>query len=239
VKPKSLSLKITIALLAAILLAAGVAYWLHNNVDRLIQQTIETQGSQMTGAPVRVGAVKISALDGRGELSNLVIGNPPGFKSLYALKVERVLVEIDIATLTKDVVTIKRIEVAAPDVIYEKGATATNFDVIQKNIATAVGSSTDKKGGKKIIVDHFSLRDANAKVSAAFMNGKTLGVSLPDITLNHIGQQKNGIPPDEFGQIVAGALKHKLTGAYSFERALSATGEVLGKAGNAVKDLFK
>lgn len=234
-----MSFKIAMALLMAILLAAGVAYWLHSNVDRLVKQAIESQGSQMTGAPVRVGSVKISTLDGRGELSNLVIGNPPGFKSLYALKVERVLVEIDIATLAKDVVLIKRIEVAAPDVIYEKGTTATNFDVIQKNIATALGSGDDKNSGKKIIVDHFSLRAANARVSAAFMNGKTIGVSLPDITLNHIGQQKNGITPDEFGQIIAGALKHKLTGAYSFERALSATAEALGKAGSAVKGLFK
>ncbi len=222
-----------------ILIAIGTAYWLRNNLDRLLKQAIETQGSQMTGVPVRIGSVKISALDGRGELSNLVIGNPLGFKSLYALKVERVLVEIDIATLTKDVVVIKRIEVVAPDVIYEKGATATNFDVIQKNIATALGSSGDKKNGKKIIVDHFGLRGANAQVSAAFMNGKTVGVSLLDITLNHIGQQQNGVTPDEFGQIIAGALRHKLTGAYSFERALSATGEALGKAGNAVKDLFK
>lgn len=234
-----MSFKIAIALLMAILLVASVAYWLHTNVDHLIKQAIESQGSQMTGAPVRIGSVKISTLDGRGELTNLVIGNPPGFKSLYALKVEHVLVEIDIATLTKDVVVIKRIDVAAPNVIYEKGATANNFDVIQKNIATALSSGDDNKDGKKIIVDHFSLHGANAQVSAAFMNGKTIGVSLPDITLNHVGQQKNGITPDEFGQIIAGALKHKLTGAYSFERALSATGEALGKAGNAVKGLFK
>ena len=234
-----MSFKIAIALLMAILLVASVAYWLHTNVDHLIKQAIESQGSQMTGAPVRIGSVKISTLDGRGELTNLVIGNPPGFKSLYALKVEHVLVEIDIATLTKDVVVIKLIDVAAPNVIYEKGATANNFDVIQKNIATALSSGDDNKDGKKIIVDHFSLHGANAQVSAAFMNGKTIGVSLPDITLNHVGQQKNGITPDEFGQIIAGALKHKLTGAYSFERALSATGEALGKAGNAVKGLFK
>ena len=104
---------------------------------------------------------------------------------------------------------------------------------------TALGSVDDKNASKKIIVDYFSLRAANARVSAAFMNGKTIGVSLPDITLNHIGQQKNGITPDEFGQIIAGALKHKRTGAYSFERALSATGEALGKAGSAVKGLFK
>ena len=234
-----MSFKIAIALLMAILLVASVAYWLHTNVDHLIKQAIESQGSQMTGAPVRIGSVKISTLDGRGELTNLVIGNPPGFKSLYALKVEHVLVEIDIATLTKDVVVIKLIDVAAPNVIYEKGATANNFDVIQKNIATALSSGDDNKDGKKIIVDHFSLHGANAQVSAAFMNGKTIGVSLPDITLNHVGQQKNGITPDEFGQIIAGALKHKLTGVYSFERALSATGEALGKAGNAVKGLFK
>lgn len=234
-----MSFKIAIALLMAILLVASVVYWLHTNVDHLIKQAIESQGSQMTGAPVRIGSVKISTLDGRGELSNLVIGNPSGFKTAYALKVEHVVVEVDIASIANDVVIIKRIEVIAPDVTYEKGATLTNLDAIQKNIANASGSSDDKKSGKKIIVDHFALRGANAQVSAAFMNGKTVGVSLPAITLDQIGRKKNGVTPEEFGQIVAGALKHKLIGAYSFENALNATGQALNKAGNAVKELFK
>ena len=235
-----MSLKfVFVSLLVVALVAIGAAYWLRNNVDGLIKRAIETQGSQMTGAPVRVGAVKISALDGRGELSYLIIGNPKGFKSLYALDVDSVLVEIDITTLTKDVVVIKRIDVVAPNVVYEKSATLTNFDAIQKNITAALASSDEKKDGKKIIVEHFSLRGAKAEVSAAFMNGKTVGISLPDISLNHIGRAKNGVTPGEFGQIVAAALKHKLTGAYNFERALGATSEALGKAGNAIKDIFK
>jgi len=69
-------------------------------------------------------------------------------------------------SLTKDVIVIRRIAILAPDVIYEKGETQTNFDAIVKNIGNAVGSDQkskskrDQEAGKKLIVELFTLRDA-------------------------------------------------------------------------------
>ena len=230
---------VLIAVVALALATIAGAYWLRHNVDRLVKNAIETQGSKIAGVQMSVGGVKISALDGQGELSNLVIGNPPGFKSPYALKVERVLVAIDLASLPKDVVVVRKIEVVAPNVIYESGDTATNFDVIQKNIANNLGTGKESQGGKRLIVEHFNLRNAKAEASAAFMNGKTVGMPLPDVVLKDIGRKQNGVTPDQFGQIVAGAITKKLTGAYHFDRALNATRDALGKAGSAISDIFK
>ena len=235
-----MDVKIVLIALALVTLAAlGTTYWLRHNVDRLIKNAIETQGSQMTGAAVRVGSVNISALDGRGELSNLVIGNPPGFKSLYALKVEHVIIAIDLASLAKQVVRVRRIEVDAPHVIYEMGLAATNFDVIQKNIAKSLGAGDANQTGKRIIVEHFNLRNAKAEASSVLMNGKTVGMPLPDVVLKDIGRERNGVTAEQFGQIVIGALTKRLMGAHHFDRALNATRDALGKAGNAITDIFK
>jgi hypothetical protein len=38
---------------------------------------------------------------------------------------------------------------------------------------------------------------------------------------------------------VAGALKARLTGAVSFDRLMKSAGDALGKAGSAIKGLFK
>jgi hypothetical protein len=231
--------KLAIALLVLAAIAGAGVFWLSGNLDGLIKNAISSYGSAMTQATVSVGAVKITPADGKGTISDLLIGNPPGFKTTHALKVGRIDIEIDIASVPKDVIVIRRIAIHAPDVIYEKGDAMTNFDAIQKNIASYLGPSDSKKDGKKLIVEELTIRDAKAQASAAFLAGKTVSVPLPDITLKNLGKAKGGMTPGELGQEVTGALKAKLTGAVSFDRLMKSTGEVLESAGSKVKDLFK
>jgi hypothetical protein len=231
--------KLAIALLVLAAIAGAGVFWLSGNLDGLIKNAISSYGSAMTQATFSVGAVKITPADGKGTISDLLIGNPPGFKTTHALKVGRIDIEIDIASVPKDVIVIRRIAIHAPDVIYEKGDAMTNFDAIQKNIASYLGPSDSKKDGKKLIVEELTIRDAKAQASAAFLAGKTVSVPLPDITLKNLGKAKGGMTPGELGQEVTGALKAKLTGAVSFDRLMKSTGEVLESAGSKVKDLFK
>jgi hypothetical protein len=233
-------MKIIAAVLVILATIVGAAvFWLSGNMDTLVKTAIGDYGSAMTQARVSVDAVKIAPADGKGTISNLVIGNPAGFKTAHAIKVGQIDVDIDIASVARDVIVIRRIAINAPDVIYEKGDTMTNFDAIQKNIASYLGPADGKKEGKKLIVEEFTIRDAKAQASAAFMNGKTVNVPLPDITLKNLGKAKGGISPGELGQEIAGALKAKLTGAVSFDRLMKSTGEALEKAGTAIKGLFK
>lgn len=231
--------KLAAALLGLVAILGATVLWLSGNIDALIRDAITSYGSAMTRAPVSVAAVRIAATDGKGTISNLVLANPAGFKANHAIKVGRIDIDVDAASLTKDVVVIRRVAVVAPDVIYEKGATMTNFDAIQKNIASYLEPSESKREGRKLIVEELSIRDATAQASAGFMNGKAVSVALPDITLKNIGKAKGGISPGELGQEVAGALKAKLTGAVNFDRLLKSTGQALDKAGTAIKGLFK
>ena len=225
-------------LVVVAVIGAGV-FWLTGNIDSLIEKAIEKYGSAMTQAKVSVGAVKIAPADGKGIISDLVIGNPAGFKTAHAMKVSRIEVDIDIASLTKDVIVIRRIAIIAPDVSYERGSSMTNFDTIQKNIASYLGPTDRKKDGKKLIVEELTIRGAKAEASAAFMNGKTVSVPLPDITMRNIGKTTGGIAPGELGQQVAEVLIAKLGSAVNFEGLLKSTGGPAGKAGAAVKGLFK
>ncbi len=241
-KVESIMKKVAVVVLALIAAVATGLFWLTGNMDGLIKNAIAEYGSGMTQAKVSVDAVKISPADGKGSISNLQIGNPVGFNTSHALKVAQVEVDIDVATLTKDLIVIRRIAIKAPDVIYEKGESMTNLDAIQKNIASYLGpddkSKKDSKG-KKLIVEELTVRDAKAQASAAFMNGKSMPLPLPDIVLKDIGKAKGGLTPAELGQEVAGAVKAKLGAAVSFDRLTKSTGETLDKAGTAIKGLFK
>ncbi|MDZ7938962.1 MAG: hypothetical protein U5M53_12045 [Rhodoferax sp.] len=160
-----------------LLLIVGGAIWLHGNLDDLVQSAISKYGTAMTGATVKVSAVKLKAANGHGTLKGLLVGNPAGFKTPYAVKADTIELEVDVASLTKDVVLVKKIAVIAPEVIYEKGDAITNVDAIQKNIAQYLGPSTNTGPGKKLIVQEFVIRGAKAQVSASFLNGQTVSVA--------------------------------------------------------------
>lgn len=241
--------KLGIVLLVLIAVVAGALLWLRGNMDSLVRDAIAKYGSEMTQAKVSVGNVKISAANGEGVISDLSIDNPKGFKTPHAFKVREFTIAIDPASVAGDVVTVKKIAIVAPDVIYEKGDTMTNFDAIQKNIADYLGPSSGKPSGKKLIVEELTIRDAKAEASAPFLDGKTMAVSLPDLSLHDLGKAKGGITPGELGQEIAGALKNQLSSAVSFDKLGKAisekTGEVTksaketaGKATGKIKSLF-
>jgi hypothetical protein len=230
--------KIVPALIVLALVAGGLFFWLSSNIDGLIKSAIETYGSDMTRASVKVGAVKVAPADGKGAISNLSIGNPAGFKTAYALKAARIEIDIDLASVAKDVIVIRRINVVAPDVIYENGATMTNFDALQKNIASYLGTS-EGKGGQKLIVDRLTIVDGKAEASAEFMKGQTVSVPLPNITLRNLGRAKGGVTAGELGQEVIGAVETKLKVKVNFDSMMQSAKKAAGSIGNTIKGLFK
>ncbi|MGQ0711442.1 MAG: hypothetical protein ACT4NV_17050 [Rhodoferax sp.] len=230
----------TLLVLALLLLAVGAGvYWLRGNLDALVARAIREHGSAMTQASVQVERVHIDASNGRGTLQGLVIGNPQGFKTAHALQADVVELEVDISTLASSVVVVRRLAVLAPDVVYEKGASGTNFEALQKNIAHYLGPQDPAKPPRKFIVEDFSIRKARAQASAAFMNGQTVAVPLPDLHLRQLGRAQGGATAAELAQEVTAALKAQLSGAVHFDRLMQSAGSALDKAGQAIKGLFK
>jgi hypothetical protein len=239
--------------LLGILIATGAAlgavfWWLQANLDDLIGKAIARHGSEMTGAKVSVGSVELSAKEGRAIVRNLTIGNPAGFKTAHALQVQEVELAIDLSSVRREVVLVRKILVQAPDIIFEKSAETTNIGVIRKNIASyrnknraAQPGDTRKASGeaKKLIIGELKLAQANAHASATFMQGKTLGLKLPDIMLLDLGKDKGGVPPGELGYEIAQALERQLLASFNFEEVPKPVGDAVDKAVDKAKDALK
>lgn len=229
--------------LLALAVAAGL-WWLHGNLDRLVQRAIVEQGSALIGAPIQLQGVHIDPRTGAGELRGLVIGNPPGFKTPHLLQVQRVRVQVDVGTLTQPVIVINAVEIEAPDVIYEKGATQTNIEALQTHLARQLQSGAPQPSGsgaapKKFIVERFQLLRPQAQASAAFMQGRTVSLKLPEMDLRDLGRAEGGLTAGELGAQVARALQQRLKASFFFDRALQSTGETARQAGEALGNLFK
>jgi hypothetical protein len=219
-----------------LLLAAGIAaYFLLNNpLGRLVKLAVEEFGPKMTQADVRVGKVQIAATDGQGAMSSLVLGNPKGFKTEYALKADTVEIAIEPASIAQDVVLIHKILIDAPHIIYEKGDNGSNFDAIQHNVEQYLGASgkSDKGEGKKMIIDAFVIR--NAKVN---YNG-LMDIPLPDIELHDVGKKTGGATSAQVVKALVAELNAKLALALAKAAVVGGVGGVAIGAGMAVKSLL-
>ncbi len=200
--------KIAIAVVAVIIVAAVGLYFLYSNLGSIVKAAIEKYGSQATQAQVTVDSVKLSASDGQGTISGLVVGNPAGFSSAHAFELGSISMTVDITTLTKDPVVIKQIVISAPRVTYEQGAGGSNLQKLQDNVAQFAGSS--KSGGadkseRKIVISDLTIRDGQVSVVAPVLKDRTLSAPLPTIHMTDIGKG-GGATPAEVAQRVVGAI---------------------------------
>jgi len=232
-------MKKTLAIVAVLVIAAVAAYFvLQNPLGRLVKMAIEEFGPEMTQAAVKVSKVEISATDGRGALSGLVLGNPRGFKSDYALKAGTVEIELEPASLAKDVIVIRKILIDAPQIGYEKADGITNFDAIQRNVEEYLGAKGDKSekikqgSSKKMIIDSFVIR--NAKVN---YNGM-MELTLPDIELRNVGKKTGGATSAQVAKAIIAELNAKLAMALAKAAVIGGVGGVVVGAGVALKGLF-
>ncbi|HEU0220086.1 MAG TPA: hypothetical protein VFQ98_04695 [Gallionella sp.] len=232
-------MKKLLAIVAVLVIAAIAAYFmLQNPLGRLIKLAIEEFGPEMTQATVRVSKVEISATDGRGALSGLFLGNPMGFKSDYALKAGTVEIELEPASLAKDVIVIHKMLIDAPQIGYEKAGDITNFDAIQRNVEEYLGAKGDKSekvkqgSGKKMIINSLVIR--NAKVN---YNGM-MELTLPDIELRNIGKKTGGATSAQVVKAIIAELNTKLALALAKVAVIGGVGGVVVGAGAAVKSLL-
>ncbi|HYR05966.1 MAG TPA: hypothetical protein VEP71_04715 [Gallionella sp.] len=232
-------MKKILVILAVLVAAAIAAYFvLQNPLGRLVKLAVEEFGPEMTQAAVKLSSVAISATDGRGALSGLFLGNPKGFKSDYALKAGTVEIDLEPASLAKDVVVIHRILIDAPQIGYEKAGDITNFDAIQHNIEEYLGAKGGKSGkpkqgsGKKMIIDSFVIR--NAKVNYNDM----MELKLPDIELRNVGKKTGGATSAQVAKAIITELNTKLALALAKMAVIGGVGGVVVGAGVAIKGLF-
>ena len=233
-------------------IAAGAVYFVFSSLDSLIQEAVETYGSEIIQAEVKLGGVELDPGSGRGALKGLKVGNPQGFKTPSAFQLGMVSIHVDIGTITGDTVVIKEIIIDKPDVTYELGADGSNIDSIRKNVDAYIGGGgggagkkEDKGEGPKLIIENFYVRGGTVNVSATILEGKTLSASLPDIHLKDIGKEDKGATPGQVAERILASIGDGATSAVasigvgktldSLKQALGGTAEGAGAAiGKAV-----
>lgn len=197
--------KILIGVVVVLVVIGGAGVYVFLNAGGIIKQIVEEVGSEATKTKVSLSKVDLSIQSGEAALNGFQMGNPSGFKSPKAMSFGIVSVKIDPASVTQDVILVKEVVIAQPEITYEfASGGGSNFDAIQKNVdayAKEMGAgggggtnknSAEAKGGKKVIIEHLYMRNGKIGVSADFLQGKELNADLPTIHLKDIGKKSNG-----------------------------------------------
>lgn len=208
------------------------------SLGNLARKGIEVFGTEAMGVPVSVGSVRVSLVTSSVTISDLVIGNPEGYTSPHALSLDKVSLKMNPRSLRKDLITIDAITVDAPRITYELGVGGTNIRTLQNRLrrhsdqSPAEGSSNSKK----VVIRTLDITNAQAE---AVIPNTSKTVTLPDIHLEHIGEEGQGVSFAAAATEVFAALTQALTKSDLQPFLVEGIGASLREAADGAKGLLE
>jgi uncharacterized protein involved in outer membrane biogenesis len=211
--------KVLIGVGVVIVLVLALVFFGLSRLGPIIRQAVNTQGPKITGTEVHLGDVDIALFSTRAKLQDFLLGNPGGFDSPRALTVKSILVDVDEKSLTGDTIIIDRVEVVRPEIFFEKKGRTDNFQTLLNQVKSATGARGGRetepdggeKPGKKLLIREFAVRDGQVNLAVSGLKGRKINAALPDIRLQNIGGQQQGVAPAEAARQIVAALYEKIS----------------------------
>lgn len=190
-----------------------------------VKLAVERLGPGIVGAPVTVGGASLAPWSGRLTLTNLVVGNPPGFKGARALAVGLVDVRLQVSSLLTDTIVVESVTLREPEIDYELGAGGSNIARLQRNAEVARGKAPEAAPGKPSKSKSLLVKDL--LVTGGRVGVQGVKIALPGVHLTNLGGK---------GRSPAQAVSETLSAvAASAARAASGAGtKALGDAARTV-----
>jgi len=209
--------KILLGIVVGVVVLGVVAVFvIASMLDSIVKVGLEKIGPQVTQTPFKLDQVKIGICSGSGTLKGLVLGNPEGYKSDFAIKVGTVTVSVEPKSLLSEKIHVREVVLLEPEITFEGSlGSKDNLSKIMENVQAAAGGksggpaqpapgSAEKGAGKKLQVDHFLLRGAKVHVNMGLggLGAAKTSVPLPEIELKNLGQGSDGLTGAELTQVV-------------------------------------
>lgn len=235
---KKLVIRLLIALVVLVIVGLVV---MAMSLNWVVRKGVQTVGGDVTKVDVKLSSVNLSLLSGAGEFKGLVVGNPPGFSTPWAMNVGTLKLAIEPRSLLTDKIIVRSVAIEAPEITFETDLRASNLGKILANMrgTPAAGQSApakpsqpaqpqEAKTSRKFEVDDFVIKDAKLLVTVTPF-GRSATVTLPEIHLQDLGKGSDGITAEELTQRILQAVEAKA--------AQAASGSVAELSG--LKDLTK
>ena len=178
-------------------------------IDSLLKTGIETAGTMALNVGVKVSSVDLSITGGSLSLKKLVISNPPGYQHDNLLVLDSAKVEIETASLLKDVVIIRDINLDGINLTLEqRGISGNNLqDILDALHRRRKEPKTTEPSGKKLKIDNLEISNVTVNVKFLPIPGKmdTVKIKLAPIKMTDLGAD-NKLDTAELSSIILLAI---------------------------------
>jgi len=229
-------MKKVIAILSVLLLLAGAGVWyfVTYRMDAMIEERIETTGTQSLGTRVSVGTVKTSIKDGSLTISDVTVANPPGFKNKNAFSLKGIEAAIDYSSLD-----IKRMVIESPEIVIEEMGGETNFSRMMAELDQSGPAPASAAPGREEPV--ITIRNFRMNASRAAFESESLdrysNIEIDAVQLNDLTGT-----PTELSKVIAAAILKEVTSEAATEllkaQAKKQLDKVESKVSSKLKDLL-
>jgi uncharacterized protein involved in outer membrane biogenesis len=229
---KSLKIFGVIALVVVVAIV-GAVFYLASNVDSIVENLIEEQGSAATGTAVRVDGVSIDLRAATGSVSGLTVANPEGFGGDPAIEFGTLELRLDAGSLFESPIVVENIDVGEATLRMEQSGSRNNLQVLLDNLRGEPPAEPEASDpGNRVVIERFALTDANASLSIVDLDEQRT-LEVPDVVLTDIGGKSGGATGTEVArQILEPVIRRTLessAGQAVKERIRDEVGERAGE----------
>lgn len=232
------SVKIVAGIVVALIVVAFVTVTLFLN--GIVRTAVETGAPKLMGVSVELEDIDLRVLRGKFKLSNLVIGNPEGFKSDHMFKLGDFTANVNMKSLFTDTIVIREIVIDAPEITYEIGLTGSNVGKLIDSMEPESGDQPKEEKpekeekeaapAKKVIIESLVIRNGKVGIAAKMLGGHGAAIPLPTIHLTDIGKEEEGASPAVVVADVLGVVVRTVIGT------VSKSGQLVGKGAKATAE---
>jgi len=196
-----------------VLALAAAMFFLVDNLDALIKNGIESQGSRVAGTRVTVADVDLDLGQARGTIRGLEVANPEGFSARPLFALGEISLQLDPASISGNRPTLEEVRILAPRLRFELNSRAeSNLDRFNRGIAPGnKGASTETAAGgeKRLRIRTLTIADAGAEIDLSAIGKKSYSGTLPTLILHDVGGSA-GVSGEELARILFGAMTEAL-----------------------------
>ena len=189
-----------------IIIVVSAVVYLVMNLNSVVKEGVETYGPDVTQTSVNLDSVDIGLFNGKGELNNFKIGNPPGFTSGHLLKWDTIRVQVNPSSLRNDVVIIDDFTVEGVNINAEQKGLTTNLKKFLDGMKSGETSTSNKSNeqtpndsGKEIRLALRHVKFANNEINLISEKHGSYTLSMPAFELSDLGDPNVGLTPTELG----------------------------------------
>ncbi|TVP80274.1 MAG: hypothetical protein EA353_04255 [Puniceicoccaceae bacterium] len=229
--------KLFIGLILLCVIALVAVYLFGSSLlNRGIKSGVETFGPRVTQTPVTLGEANLSIFSGSGSLTDLLVGNPEGFKSQNIFALGQIDLKVDTSTVFSDRIVIDHILIQRPEISYEQSMRGSNVNQLMENIEAFTGPKTPQEkaraesaeGAQKQVVIRKLVIEGGSIYVGAMGLGQT--VPLPRIEMENIGEGGERITMAEAIDMILGRVLQAIG------PAIANSGDLLRQAGQSALD---